>query len=309
MLFLLLPVGVDYRANRWPVVTLSIIGVCVAVHIWSMVLFFAGAELFESWVKTFWFIPANGSVLTMFTSMFVHGDIFHLLGNMAYLFLFGSPIEDLLGRPKFLLLYFTGGVISVLGHVALTAGHFASPIPLGGASGAISTCMGAFLLMLPRAQVEFKFFGLFFFRPFSKEFFLRSWIVMSLWFLTDVFWAVLEMTGVSDDQSTAFGAHIGGFLAGMAAVGVLKLLPSGSISDEDEEIQSTPVQEVVGISIQTTQTHPFVVLQNGSQFGPYSPEEVAHYIADGSISAEALLWREGMPEWRSVSTMFLVDAG
>jgi membrane associated rhomboid family serine protease len=161
-----------------------------------------------------WFIPSEASFLTVFTSLFVHADIFHLLGNMIYLFLFGATTEDILGRGKFLLLYLAGGVAAVLGHVALTTGHFASDLPLGGASGAISTCMGAFLLLLPKTSIEFKLFGLFFFRPFSRDFTLSAWIVMSFWFLCDLFWAVLEVAGVSESDGTAFGAHVGGFLLG-----------------------------------------------------------------------------------------------
>jgi membrane associated rhomboid family serine protease len=261
-----------------------------------------GVESYEWWMNSFWFTPNQASFVTVFTSLFVHADIFHLLGNMVYLFLFGATVEDVLGRGKFFLLYLVGGVAAVFGHVALTAGHFASDLPLGGASGAISTCMGAFLLLLPKTSIEFRFFGLFFFRPFSREFTLRGWIVMSFWFLSDLFWAVLEMAGLSESDGTAFGAHVGGFLLGMSAVGLPKMWQRRA-EPTHSAVLATLSPRTAQRVIQPTADRPFLVYQNDEQFGPYTGAEVQQYLEDGSIIPEAVYWQQGMAEWRSVSEL------
>ncbi len=302
MFFLLLPVGVDYKASRWPVVTFSLMGACVLVHIWSIALWSMGVESYVWWMKSFWFTPSAANLLTIFTSLFVHADIFHLLGNMVYLFLFGASTEDIIGRGRFLTLYLVGGVASVFAHVALTSGHFASDVPLGGASGAISACMGAFLLLLPKTKIEFKFFGWFFFRPISRDFFVSAWIVMSFWFLSDLLWAVLELAKVAENEGTAFGAHLGGFALGMGALGLLKLWWRSHPRDNPlEEPAPEPVR--ARVVRHTTPERPYLISQNNEEYGPYSQEEILQYLADGSIIPEAHFWREGDPEWQPVSQL------
>jgi len=105
MLFFLLPVGVDYRTERLPIVTFSLMGSCVLIHLWSMILWFTSMDSYEWWLHTFWLAPATLKPYQFVTTLFVHADIFHLLGNMIYLFLFGACVEDLLGRGRFLFLY------------------------------------------------------------------------------------------------------------------------------------------------------------------------------------------------------------
>ena len=90
--------------------------------------------------------------------MFVHEGFFHLFGNMIFLFLFGSCVEDMIGRLRFTIFYVVGGLIAEFAYMAMSPAHFRSMVPMGGASGAISACMGMYLLLRADADIEFKYF-------------------------------------------------------------------------------------------------------------------------------------------------------
>ena len=147
-MFFLLPVGVDYRARRYPVVTFALMGICVVFYLLTLAFQLGnGSERTLEWtVNNLWLIPAESHWWTYLSSLFVHEGFFHLAGNMVYLFLFGSCVEDVLGRPRFVTFYLFCGLVSEFSHIAIAPGHFGSDIPLGGASGAISGCIGGFLL-------------------------------------------------------------------------------------------------------------------------------------------------------------------
>jgi membrane associated rhomboid family serine protease len=301
-MFFILPVSVEYEARRWPVVTFTLMGLCVAMHVVSMALWFNSRELYLRWMETFWLTPADATWFTWLTSMFVHGDIFHLLGNMVYLFLFGSCVEDLIGRGRYLAFYLIAGIVASLGHIALTPGHFASELPLGGASGAISGCMGAFALLLHRARIEFKWFVFLIIRFASGEFHLPAWLVMSFWFASDVFWAVVNhQTDGLVGGGVAFGAHIGGFLLGLAAMAMMKPAlraeerAAAELERTLEQLASRPEPAAVPVA-----SPMFFVSENGHQAGPFTLEEVWRRIEQGALTHDALYWQEGMTEWRSI---------
>src|SRR6185503_4609415 len=110
-MFIILPVGVDYRAARYPVVTFTLMGINTLIYLVELVFFLlalpdGGAENVEQWVHShFWLIPEEGVWYTYVTSLFVHAGFFHLLGNMIYLYLFGACVEDVLGRWQFVIFY------------------------------------------------------------------------------------------------------------------------------------------------------------------------------------------------------------
>lgn len=242
-MFLLLPVAVDYRAARHPVVTYSLLGACVGLFLLNLLAGLGGgAEGFVSMFMGLALVPAEGGRWhTWITTLFLHAGLFHLLGNMVYLYLFGASVEDVLGRGWFIGFYLTGGVLASLTQVMVMPGQFASEIPLVGASGAISACMGAFAVLLRRAQVEFRFLYFLIFAAGSKEFRLSSWLVMSVWFLNDVLGMFLSMG--DEGGGVAFAAHVGGFLFG-AVVGA-GLRARGWRPDEDLGGEETRVVEPV----------------------------------------------------------------
>jgi len=215
-MFIILPTALSYRTRRPPIVTYSLMGVNAMVYLVSLVLFFRQGFEADSWVYAhFWLIPAHAVWYTYLTSMFVHAGFFHLFGNMIYAFLFCACVEDLIGRGRFLGLYLLGGLVAEFVQIAMTPDHFASELPTGGASGAISACLGAYLILLANTEIEFCYFGLLIFRFFSGLFSLPAWLFLCLWFLKDIFLAAVSFHTGKGQGGVAFGAHVGGFAAGL----------------------------------------------------------------------------------------------
>jgi membrane associated rhomboid family serine protease len=151
--------------------------------------------------------------LTPLTSMFLHGGWAHLLGNGLFLWVFGTNVEDAMGRSRFLVFYLVCGLVAAAAQVV--AGP-ASPIPMVGASGAISGVLGAYLVLYPRARVKMLFIFFIFIRIFP----LPAWLVLLYWFGLQVLAALPQLAGVEQDvpSGVAVMAHVGGFLAGLLLV-------------------------------------------------------------------------------------------
>jgi membrane associated rhomboid family serine protease len=153
--------------------------------------------------------------LTVLTSMFVHGGFWHLAGNMLYLWIFGNNVEEAMGHVKFLVFYLLCGVAAVAAQVLPNP---ASEVPMVGASGAISGVLGAYMLLYPRARV---LLGL----PLGFVIIeLGRW--PAIWVLIAWFAMQLVMGALSAASNTpggvAFGAHVGGFVAGCLLVTLFK---------------------------------------------------------------------------------------
>lgn len=146
--------------------------------------------------------------LSLLTSMFLHGGILHLAGNMLFLWIFGNNIEDRLGRPRFLVFYLLTGLIASLAHVYTNTN---SIVPTVGASGAISGMLGAYLVLFPRARIV-AIVPIFFFGQMMR---LPATVVLGMWFLSQFFIGVGQQLG---DAGVAWMAHVGGFVAGAALI-------------------------------------------------------------------------------------------
>jgi membrane associated rhomboid family serine protease len=295
MFFILLPVGVNYQTNRLPIVTFSLMALNVLVYLISLVLEINVGEDAEYWIiENLWLIPAYSSWPAYLTTMFVHAGFFHLLGNMLYLFLFGACVEDVIGRWKFLLFYLLGGVAAAFGHIAAIPDHFASEIPLGGASGAVTACIAGFLILFSKLEIDFRYFGFFLFRVFVGEFSLAAWVVISFWFAKDLFFATLDFTSKHSGGGVAFAAHVGGFLAGLAMIGIYRLLPKSADSEPDEtDVAPWPTAPAPVMRPQRfaapapTETPTIFISEAGVESGPFTYEQVREMLALGSISADA----------------------
>jgi len=147
--------------------------------------------------------------ITVVTSMFMHGGWFHLIGNMWFLVVFGDNVEDVMGGVRFGLFYIVCGVAAV---AAQMVSNPSSAVPMVGASGAIGGVMGAYVVLFPRAPVHLLvFLGFFITRVVVPAFFMLGY-----WFLLQVLGGVFSL-GVASG-GTAFWAHVGGFVAGIALV-------------------------------------------------------------------------------------------
>jgi membrane associated rhomboid family serine protease len=198
-------------------VTWAMLGLCALVFLWQV----GGAHDPQAVVYEYGFIPAftlggeldpeglNSGWRGVFTSMFLHGDIAHLAGNMLYLWVFGDNIEQALGRVKFLLFYLVCGVCA-----ALTQGMLdvMSVVPMIGASGAISGILGAYLVLHPRQPITVAL-------PYVGITHLPAWAVLGAWFGYQLLYGLAVP---QEGGGVAFWAHVGGFVAG-----VLFILPFG----------------------------------------------------------------------------------
>jgi membrane associated rhomboid family serine protease len=151
--------------------------------------------------------------LTLLTSMFMHGGIAHLAGNMWFLWIFGDNIENDLGRPRYIAFYLLCGLLASLTHVVVSLGGPSAEIPSLGASGAISGVMGGYLVLHPHRSVTVLLL-----RVITQ---VPGFVAVGLWFLFQVI-SGLGLLGGSTG-GVAYGAHIGGFIAGAALIKLFTL--------------------------------------------------------------------------------------
>jgi membrane associated rhomboid family serine protease len=246
-----IPIKDDIPTRRFPVVTVALIAINVIVYfafeqgLWGLgdvgnervieygaipieitepgtecVSAAGGTEIrcrpdgFASGQAPFW--------LTIITSMFLHGSLLHLGGNMLFLWIFGNNIEDSMNRVVFVVFYLLGGA-AALGVQVLTDPN--SVIPTVGASGAIAAVLGAYARLYPRARVVTVVFIIIIFTIVE----LPALLVLGLWFLLQLLPAFSEPVS-SAGGGVAYFAHIGGFLFGLAAI---KLFASNVHEDYD----------------------------------------------------------------------------
>jgi membrane associated rhomboid family serine protease len=160
--------------------------------------------------------PVGANILTIFTSMFMHGGLFHIAGNLWFLWIFGDNVEDYLGHFPYLIFYLLCGVAAALTDVAIDP---RSAIPMLGASGAIAGVMGAYIILYPRARVQ----TLVVLIVFITFWWLPAWVFLGYWFLLQ-FVATSVMAASVHHQAggVAFAAHVGGFVVGLLTI---KLFP------------------------------------------------------------------------------------
>jgi membrane associated rhomboid family serine protease len=171
------------------------------------------------------YILRGERVWTLLTSMFMHADIMHLLGNMVYLWVFGDNIEDAFGHVKYLIFYLLGGLAASFSHIGSllitlpSLGQVGLNIPSVGASGAISAILGAYLVLYPRAKIRTVVFY-FFVQIIS----VPAFYYLGFWFLYQLMMGVYTLSGFL--SGVAFWAHIGGFIGGVVMV-MIFTKPSG----------------------------------------------------------------------------------
>jgi len=206
----MLPIQDEIRAHHFPFVNYSLIALNIIVFILELM---AGPSL-ETALYEIALIPANvtagfdlGDMKAIFTSMFLHAGLSHLLGNMLYLWIFGDNVEDRLGHFWYLVFYLAGGIMAAFAHVALNPN---SVIPTVGASGAIAAVLGAYLILFPQVKV-LTFVPIGFFLRLTL---LPASLLLGFWFVLQLFNGLLTL-GLADMGGTAFWAHIGGFVFGV----------------------------------------------------------------------------------------------
>jgi len=199
----------DHNPSRQtPYVTYALIAINVVVFVsyWSLFADQRALQLFfYDWAMTPALVSQQGTYATLFTSMFLHGGLMHLAGNMLFLYIFGDNLEDEMGHAGYALFYVASGLGAGLAHL-ISAPY--SQVPTVGASGAIAGVMGGYLLLFPKARVDVLLIFIFFVKLIP----VPAWLMLAIWFGLQLF------SGIGSDPTgggVAYWAHAGGFVIGL----------------------------------------------------------------------------------------------
>jgi len=222
-----LPLKDNVPTRSTPVVTIGLIAANALVWIWEL----GGRGVDYHVLKDGYYpctvqgpchVPASIPVHPLpwyegaFSSMFMHASWEHILGNMLFLWIFGNNVEDAFGRVRFLVWYLCAGLAATAAQTVVTLGFGTTQdasVPNIGASGAIAGVLGAYFVLLPRARVlTLIFFGIILIREIPAVWFLGVWIALQIWS------GGLSIVSPQSGGGTAFFAHIGGFVFGIATV-------------------------------------------------------------------------------------------
>jgi len=191
-----------------PYITYALIVINVTIFIWSLLDY-------ENIINSYGFKPAEFAIITLFTSMFLHGGIDHIFGNMWFLWIFGDNVEDKLGKVKYIVFYLLSGIAAALVHYLTNIDSF---IPTIGASGAISGVLGAYLAFFPKVRVHVAsgyYHGT-----------VPAYFMLVFWFVLQLIFGGASLLG-GRGSGIAFWAHIGGFVFGYAAAFIYKNMAKG----------------------------------------------------------------------------------
>ncbi len=217
----MIPLKDDIPTQTFPLVTIGLIVINVLVYIYQLTL---SPEGLETFLFRYGAIPGRlihpfggiysslqtiPSSLTILSSMFLHGGLIHLLGNMLYLWIFGNNVEDYLGHVRFIFFYLISGFFAAFIH---TLSDLTSTIPMIGASGAIAGVLGAYIILFPKANVSTLFIFIIFFKIIK----VPAVLILGLWFLVQL------LNAGTVEGSVAWYAHVGGFITGIFLILIFK---------------------------------------------------------------------------------------
>ncbi len=204
----MIPLRDDNPRESFPFVNSFFIALNLAIFLHQV---FLPPQEAQTFVEAYGAIPheivVNGAYMNIFTSMFLHGGVMHLLSNLLYLYIFGDNVENLMGSARYFFFYAVCGTGAALAHILSDS---SSMIPMVGASGAISGVLGAYMVGYPRARV-LVFFPIFFI------FRVPAIIVLGVWFLNQLLEGIAACN-VDVSGGIAWYAHIGGFILGVILV-------------------------------------------------------------------------------------------
>jgi membrane associated rhomboid family serine protease len=203
-----IPIGDENPTERKPFVNFAFIGLNILCFGFQ---WFSPPEATIRWTM----VPAHLDWVTVFTSMFLHADLFHLIFNMLFLWIFGDNVEDRLGHIGYIVFYFFCGIAAAVAHIA---GDPTSELPTLGASGAVSGVMGAYIVFYPRHHVK-TFVWIFIFAGIVRT---PAFLWLGIWFFQQVLYNMVMPHG--GGGGVAYLAHIGGFAAGAAVAVAVKAI-------------------------------------------------------------------------------------
>lgn len=215
----MIPLKDNIPSRTYPIITIIIIVVNIVIFVYASIM---PANAQRVLIERYALIPKEFlislgdrtellpyNVLTIFTSMFLHGGIFHVGGNMLYLYIFGNNIEDSLGHVRFVLFYGASGAAAALMQFLFDP---ASSLPMIGASGAVSGILGAYLLLFPYAKIKTLIFIFIFITTVE----MPAVVMLTIWFL-------MQLAFSHIGRGVAWWAHIGGFVFGLLSIKLFAL--------------------------------------------------------------------------------------
>jgi membrane associated rhomboid family serine protease len=209
----MLPVGDDdVRGASLPVVSWLLIGINILAFFYELSL---GSDQLQQFFNQFGVVPvkilAGENLVSLVTSMFLHGGWMHIIGNMLFLLVFGDNVEAVMGKVRYLFFYLGGGLAASAAHILF---NMNSTVPSLGASGAIAAVLGAYVVMFPKARVRILIFLLYFVRITR----VTAVLFVGVWFLTQFLYGIASLGAESAQTAgVAYWAHIGGFVVGLVA--------------------------------------------------------------------------------------------
>jgi len=214
----MIPLKDNIPTHIKPIITTSLIFVNILIFLWQRLLLtpVEGNKIYNYYglIPHDFFVAMAGrhelfpyNLLTVFTSMFLHGGFLHLAGNMLYLWIFGNNIEDSMGHRRFVLFYLCSGVAAAIFQLLYDP---SSIVPMIGASGAVSGILGAYLVLLPHARIK----TIIFIFIFIKIIELPAVLLLTIWFFMQLL--------LSQGEGVAWYAHIGGFIFGLITINMFK---------------------------------------------------------------------------------------
>ncbi|HXV87594.1 MAG TPA: rhomboid family intramembrane serine protease [Nitrososphaeraceae archaeon] len=250
----------NQRLHGRPYVTYLLIAANAIIFLAEVIVTanFSDTAATNALLQTYGAIPykvLEGDIFSVISSMFLHGGIAHLIGNMLFLFVFGDNIEDKFGRIKYVLFYIAWGFGAAYAHSFFAVSTGGGEIPAIGASGAISGVLGAYLVLFPRAKI-FTIIAAFFITTVR----IPAIAYIPFWFIMQIIFSVLNPLG-----GVAYLAHIGGFLAGLLSGYVMKNVITGQgMVTPQMRYSRKDRQNITSMPDMTVHTQPEVI--KGSNF-------------------------------------------
>jgi rhomboid family protein len=250
----------NQRLHGRPYVTYLLIAINAIIFLAEVIVTanFSDRAATNALLQTYGAIPNKvlaGDIFSVISSMFLHGGIAHLIGNMLFLFVFGDNIEDKFGRIKYVLFYIAWGFAAAYAHSFYAVSTGGGEIPAIGASGAISGVLGAYLVLFPRAKI-FTIIAAFFITTVR----IPAIAYIPFWFVMQVIFGLLNPLG-----GVAYLAHIGGFLAGVLTGYVMKNVIAGhGMVTPQTRYSRKDRQNITSVPDMTIHTQPEVI--KGSNF-------------------------------------------
>ena len=207
----MIPLRDHNKSNTFPFVTYILMAINIAVYLYMY--FYLGDRSFDRFIETWAMQPSEivvgASLVTLITSVFVHGGFLHLAGNMLFLNIFGDNLEDTLGHVKYLIYYLAAGLGASILQIVVDP---ASRIPNLGASGAIAGLMGGYLILFPKHRVDvlLPVFG------WLQEASVPAYTMLFYWFVLQLFSGAGSLGAAGG--GIAYFAHVGGFVTGVILI-------------------------------------------------------------------------------------------